>query len=208
MSKINNLKKHLSNNADDIDIGSLILNFFDKEFSQEDYLHVLRQERWKFGIHCPFCQSGNIKKQFTPEGRVFKYLCLDCNSIFEDDTGSPLSGSTIPLQLWIQCWYLSQYCNSLQYIADKLNLDLNTITNMLHSMQHLFQTDALILKTKDSKNFVNNEILNKKSHIEEAFKKFIILGGDTGRQPIDTAEHRRQKDIKHNNQTNKKKPNI
>jgi transposase-like protein len=208
MSKINNLKKHLSNNTDDSDIGDLILSFFHKEFSNEDYLHVLRQERWKFGIHCPFCQSGNITKQSVSENHVFKYLCLDCNAVFEDDTGSPLSSSTIPLQIWIQCWYLSQYCNSLQYIADKLNLDLNTIVTMLRGMQHLFQTEAVLLKTNDSINSVNSEILNKKNLIEETFKKFLILGGDTGKQPLDTAEYRRQKTIKHSNKDIKKKPNM
>ncbi|MGD0465534.1 MAG: hypothetical protein ABSA84_02440 [Gammaproteobacteria bacterium] len=208
MSKINNLKKHLSNNTDDSDIGDLILSFFHKEFSNEDYLHVLRQERWKFGIHCPFCQSGNITKQSVSENHVFKYLCLDCNAVFEDDTGSPLSSSTIPLQIWIQCWYLSQYCNSLQYIADKLNLDLNTIVTMLRGMQHLFQTEAILLKTNDSINSVNSEILNKKNLIEETFKKFLLLGGDTGKQPLDTAEYRRQKTIKHGNKDIKKKPNM
>ena len=208
MSKINNLKKHLSNNADDVDIGSLILSFFHKEFSNEDYLHVLRQERWKLGIHCPFCQSGNITKQSVANNHVFKYLCLDCNAVFEDDTGSPLSSSTIPLQIWIQCWYLSQYCNSLQYIADKLHLDVNVIINMLRGLQHLFQTEASILKTKDSVNSLNDEILNQKHLTEDTFKKFLILGGDTGNQPLDTAEYRRQKTIKHNNNISNKKPNM
>ena len=147
MSKLNNLKKQLTNITNDCDLTDLILNFFNKEFSSQDYLHLLRQERWKFGIYCPFCQSINIQKQpINEDENILRYLCLNCNSVFEDDTGSPLSGSGIPLHIWLQCWYLSQYCGSMQCIADRLNLDLGTIINMLHNMQNLFQAETLILK--------------------------------------------------------------
>ncbi len=209
MSKINDLKQLVSNNSDDLEIGDLVLNFFSKEFKAEDYAHLFRQERWKEGIYCPFCQSNNIKKQPTSDRHIFKYLCLDCNSLFEDDTGSPLSGSNIPLQIWLQCWYLSQYCNSLQYIAEKLHLDINIIINMLNGLQHLFKAETILLKNKDH----NDELLNNRSssqqiYHEEKFKKFLILGGDTGKQPLDTAEYRRQKNNKQNNKFNQNKPNI
>lgn len=207
MSKINELKTRLSNVPDNAEIGDLVLNFFSKEFLDQDYAHLFRQERWKMGIYCPACHSNNIQKQSTNAHHLFTYICLDCNNIFEDDTGSAVAGSSIPLSVWLQLWYLNQYCNSLQYIADKLNLDLNTIINMLQGLKQLFQQDSAILKKESNLSERNN--ISSPNHIrqEERFKKFLILGGDSGKQPIDTAEYRRQKNIKkHNNPT--KKPRV
>ena len=73
------------------------------------------------------------------ENFYFKYICLDCNQVFGDESGTPLSGSVIPLQIWIQCWYLSQYCDSIQHIADKLNLDINIIINMVNRIHSLYK---------------------------------------------------------------------
>lgn len=205
MSKINNLKQYISNNQDEAEIGDLVLNFFNKEFTDADYFHLFRQERWKYGVYCPFCKSINIEKQpYSESNHLLKYLCLDCNKIFEDDSESPLSGSIIPLQIWLQCWYLSQYCDSLQYIADKLNLDLNIIMNMINKLKHLFQNETLIIKAKQQLTVKDKNM----AAIEEEFKKFLILGNETGKQPSDTAEYRRQKNIKnHNHQNIKNKPN-
>lgn len=209
MSKINDLKKQLSDVSDNAEIGDLVLNFFNKEFNTQDYMHLFRQERWKIGIYCPFCYSNNVKKLSTNSiTHVFKYVCLDCDAVFADDTGSPLSGSNIPLQIWLQLWYLNQYCTSLQYIADKLNLDLNIVINMLHSMRQLFQQDQLLADKNNSLNEVNNLSNKTTLHLEEKFKKFLILGGDTGKQPFDTAEYRRQKNIKNNNNQPNKKPRV
>lgn len=205
MSKINELKTRLSDVSDNAEIGDLVLNFFSKEFIDQDYAHLFRQERWRMGLYCPACHSNNVKKQSTnSNNHLFTYICLDCNNIFEDDTGSDFAGSNIPLSVWLQLWYLNQYCNSLQYIADKLNLDLNTIINMLQSMKQLFQQDPALLKQKTNLNDKHNMTSMHHLRQEEKFKKFVMFGGDSGKQPVDTAEYRRQKNIKENNNPTKK----
>ena len=193
MSKINDLKKHIVGCINNSNLVDLILNFFHKEFKEQDYLHTLRQERWKFGVHCPFCQSANIQKQQNSTEFHAQYLCLDCNEVFDDQTGTPLAGSSIPLQTWIHCWYLSQYCHSPQYIADKLNIDINILINMLHGMQNIFASDTVTAKLKNLPNSINTKLYDNKKRNEAESKKNLFSQGDTSKQPTDTREYRRQK---------------
>lgn len=163
---------------------------------------TLRQERWHAGLYCPCCNSQNVKrlaldKQETPNN--YKYLCLACNTTFNDDSETKIEQGFPPVNSWMFCWYLLGCTNSIQYIANKLRLSVTTVEIMIRHMQELFNTseplkhflsfDEWILENKEHK-------LAVKEYIE---KKQELYTGMNVAQPKDTAEVRKQR--------NRSKPN-
>jgi len=109
----------------------------------EETGETLRQERWRNKVRCIKCGSKNIKR--LPEAdqkskEIFRYKCLDCEDCFNDDSETELEKGTPPLYSWMFCWYLLGCTSSMQYIANKLNLDISTIEMMVSHMQKLFKS--------------------------------------------------------------------
>jgi len=103
---------------------------------------TLRQERWRKHVHCIKCKSKNVKRLAETEQQArnnYRYKCQDCGEMFSDDSDSAMEKGTPPLYSWMFCWYLLGCTNSLQYIANKLNLDVVTIDMMVAHMQKLFK---------------------------------------------------------------------
>lgn len=160
---------------------------------------TVRLERWQPSIHCPDCYSGHIKRlpQLPPTSPLkHRYRCMDCGSIFNDDSGTPLERSVPPLNIWMQVWYLMGCTESLSYIASKLNLDLGIIEYMAEQLRILFKTDHPLTR------FVDYDEWSKKSkHLRDQLKDDLLkqyerLSADIATIPKDTAEFRRQQNLR------------
>lgn len=66
---------------------------------------LLRKVRWNGHVTCPYCNSGNVKK----DGRYMsyqKYRCKCCKKWFNDKTGTVFHYSHTPLKTWFLVMYL------------------------------------------------------------------------------------------------------
>jgi transposase-like protein len=161
---------------------------------------TLRQERWQPMIHCPQCQSYNISRlvQMPPEPpENYRYRCLDCCCEFNDDSGTPLEDPGPPtIQTWIECWYLWGCTDSLNYIAHRLRLDINTVERMLNLLQKLFQAEKPLSRLDESPKLDEQSRKLKERFKLEIQKTYERLNTQLANVPTDTLQHRHQETIR------------
>lgn len=160
---------------------------------------TVRQERWSEEIRCPNCKSVNLRQlpQIPPtSAHNHRYRCLECSHTFNDDSDTPFDKGVPPLNIWMQCWYLMGCTDSLNYISAKLNLDLSLIEYMAQQLKKLFNSQKPLTK------FLGFEEWNKQSqHLrdqlkEDLMKQYERLNANVATAPKDTAEFRRQQNIR------------
>ena len=171
----------------------------DEKLGEAECHETVREERWKEKIICPYCEADDIKRlpietQKSPFN--YRYLCLSCDSKFNDDSETPFEQGVPPLKTWMQCWYLVGCTNSYQYIAAKLGLELALVERMINQLQKLFKAKQPL--NKNVSNFdewskQNSELYEKK--LQQAIQsKKVLLTGETTQNPTDTGEYRRQQE--------------
>jgi transposase-like protein len=99
---------------------------------------LVRQHRWPDGVRCPHCHSTAIARDGyddTQRNRQ-RYRCKDCNSRFDDLTGTVLAGHHQPLRVWVLCLYFMGLNLSNCQIAQELDLaesDVQAMTEQLRT---------------------------------------------------------------------------
>lgn len=161
---------------------------------------TVRQERWPLNVHCPNCHSTHLKRlpQIPPQSsHNHRYQCLDCEAIFNDDTGTPIERNIPPLNIWMQCWYLMGCTESLLYIANKLHVDLATIEKMAQQLRKTFNATHPLTR------FIGFTEWHKQSqHLRKQLEENLLkeqhekLDANVATEPKDTAEFRRQESLR------------
>ena len=114
---------------------------------------LLREIRWKSGVHCIACSSDKIVKNGHDENHPNKqrYQCKTCKKNFDDLTDTIFSNSNLTLKVWVLVLYLMG-----------LNLSNKQISKELEISEVTAQRMAKILREGIvKKNLIYN--LNKKS---------------------------------------------
>jgi len=169
-----------------------------QHLSTPETYETVRQERWD-EISCPKCKSTHLKRmaQIPPQSpHNHRYHCLDCDTIFNDDTGTAMARGLPPLNIWMQCWYLLGCTDSLNYIAVKLGLDLPTIEVMVRQLQKTFNAKQPLVKLKNFEdwNKQSNQLRVQLKH--DLLAQYERLNANIATVPKDTAEHRRQENLR------------
>lgn len=159
---------------------------------------TLRQERWHGTVVCVHCNSKRVKRlaqeqQKSPHNH--RYVCLDCEETFNDDSETKIESGVPPLNSWMLCWYLLGCTNSLQYIASKLGLSMATIEMMVNHMQKLFKAEQPLANMLSFEEWSAQHGIKYKPIIEEVISKQTVLYGmDIAGVAKDTGEYRRMKE--------------
>ena len=98
---------------------------------------TVRSIRWPDGVCCPKCCSSKIARygrDHTQPARQ-RYHCKDCNSYFDDLTGTIFEGHHQPLRIWIPCLYLMGLNLSNLQIAAELDLNKDDVQNMTRALR-------------------------------------------------------------------------
>lgn len=177
----------------------------DFKTAPKTFLSSLKKLAKITGIVCSRCDSKEIR--YTAEFRYkstdcrHKYHCLNCNHEFNLATsnteGSDDSGKhedaifELPIETWIQCWYLSGCTSSLTYIAAKLNLDLNTIEHMIRELQKIFKVDKPATGVHKYKEWRKQFGAMQKKLAAQIKIKHELYQGYSASKEHDTAEKRR-----------------
>ncbi len=160
---------------------------------------TVRQERFAKDIQCPSCESLQIKRlpQLPTHSHYnHRYQCLNCGTIFNDDSGTPMEQGVPPIHIWMQCWYLMGCTDSTSYIAHKLGLDLAVVEMMIDRLQKTFNAQKPLTR------FIDFEAWSKQTqHLrtqlkENLLREYELLNANVSTVPTDTAEYRRQQNLR------------
>jgi transposase-like protein len=177
-------------------------NAIEQRLGEAESNETLRRERWHNKISCPNCGSHRIRNLNHTEQKAhgnFRYNCLECNQYFNASTGTPIESGSPPLSTWMFCWYLLGCTDSLQYIANKLGLDLPTVEAMVRQMQKLFKSQQPLTHFMSFEEWSLKHGTSYKKRIQHEFsRKQELYRGDTTGVPHDTREYARQKNRAHN----------
>lgn len=160
---------------------------------------TMRHERMQPNIHCPDCSSGNIKRLVQLAGTSplkHRYRCMDCGLVFNDDTGTPLEHDVPPLNIWMQCWYLMGCTESLSYIATKLNIELTTVEWMVEQLRRIFNAQRPLTRFIDYDEWSKQSVNLRNQLKEDLLRQYEQLSADIATTPKDTAEFRRQQNLR------------
>lgn len=114
---------------------------------------ILREERWPDGtVHCPYCDSSNIKILEEYQKVFHRYICYDCTetkgykTTFNEKTATMFEDSKLPLN---KCFYSADLIRketSSSQIAKDLAVDVNTARRMtmLLRSSFLFENETTI----------------------------------------------------------------
>ena len=92
--------------------------------------------RWPDGIiYCPHCESKNITSDGTYLKDFHKYRCNDCNSYFNDKTGTIFDGSKKDMGVW----FLFMYFMSQNWATKKIAKELGIGENCAYRMAKLIR---------------------------------------------------------------------
>ncbi len=89
----------------------------------------IRLIRWKKQVHCPRCQSHQIR-HVSRNRDNFKYYCNDCKVHFNDLTNTIFANTHVPLWKWIMAIYLLSLGLSNKRIGKEVSVNKNTQDRM------------------------------------------------------------------------------
>jgi len=98
---------------------------------------LVRQQRWREGVHCPACGSGGVVRDGFDETQAHRqrYRCRACAGRFDDLTGTVLAGHRQPLRVWVLCLYFMGLNLSNRQIAQELGLDRSDAQAMTEQLR-------------------------------------------------------------------------
>ena len=98
---------------------------------------LVRQHRWPDGVRCPHCGSALVARHGHDdvERHRQRYRCKQCQSRFDDLTGTVLAGRHQPLRLWLLCLYFLGLNLSNRQIAHELDLNEDDVQAMTEQVR-------------------------------------------------------------------------
>jgi transposase-like protein len=111
---------------------------------------LVRQHRWPDGVRCPHCGSASVARHGhdVVERHRQRYRCKDCQSRFDDLTGTVLAGHHRPLRVWVLCLYFMGLNLSNRQIAQELDLNEDDVQSMTEQLRSglVAKTPAVVLE--------------------------------------------------------------
>ena len=90
--------------------------------------------RWPDGIHCPYCDGGNISPRANGR-KTPAYRCNPCKRDFTVKTGTIMHDSKLPLSKWAMAFYLMS--TNLKGVSSmKLHRDLGITQKTAWHLEH------------------------------------------------------------------------
>jgi transposase-like protein len=107
---------------------------------KEDCLEYLRDQRWPDRVTCPHCESADTIKKGTTRKDAQRYRCQDCESIFNDLTGTVFAEHqlTIPEMFHIIRGMEEHTTNE---IFQELDRTYKTVLDFVHEVQDALEED-------------------------------------------------------------------
>jgi len=98
---------------------------------------VVRNLRWPEKVHCPQCDSTDIKKRGHHDCYSYRqrYVCQTCEQQFDDLSGTIFEGHHRPLRVWVICLYFMGLNLSNEQIGAELGLSVGEVQAMTSQLR-------------------------------------------------------------------------
>lgn len=121
--------------------GITIIELFQQFPNDEVAEKWLVETRWPNGVHCPYCNSDNVKSGAAH--KTMPYRCNGCKKRFSVRTKSVMEKSKIGYQKWVIAMYL--IATNLKGVSSmKLHRDLGITQKsawfMLHRIRKAYES--------------------------------------------------------------------
>ena len=110
----------------------------------EDCLVRLRRTRWPNGVRCPHCDTEDTIKKGTTSKDAQRYRCLECDSIFNDLTGTIFAERRLTLP---EMFHVVRETDGKTpaRIARQLDRSYKSILNFVHEVEELHPEDVEVV---------------------------------------------------------------
>jgi len=107
---------------------------------KEDCLEYLRDQRWPDGVTCPHCESADTIKKGTTRKGAQRYRCQDCESIFNDLTGTVFAEHQLTIP---EMFHIIQRMeeHTTNKIFEELDRTYKTVLDFVHEVQDALADD-------------------------------------------------------------------
>ena len=172
------------NYREGITLVEVVRKFSDEKKAEEWFI----QNRWPYGIYCPFCGSSdtNERKNRKPQ----PYHCRDCRKDFSVKTRTLMHGSKLPLSTWAIAYFL--FSTHLKGVSSmKLHRDLGITQKSAWHLAHRIretwkdQKDTFTGPVEVDETYMGGKEKNKRNS-----KKLNAGRGAVGKTPVAGAKDR------------------
>lgn len=108
---------------------------------RENCFRYLRRHRWPDGVKCPHCTSTDVIKKGTTNKGAQRYRCRDCDSIFNDLTGTIFSAHRLSLPEMFHI-ILEMDGTETSQIARQLDRSYNSVLDFVHEVRDARERNA------------------------------------------------------------------
>jgi transposase-like protein len=102
--------------------------------SDEDFLRAIKDRFFKTERLCPRCGSSNSNRNGKNRLQIQRYICKDCEKIFSDKTGSPLSYTKKTPEQWIKYMKCMSEGLTIRESAQIVKINRNTAFHWRHKI--------------------------------------------------------------------------
>ena len=127
---------------------------------------------------CPYCESGNVIRYGHKCGKQ-RFLCKHCGRTFVATTHTIMAQSHFNTEVWEEVIRDTVYGNAIDYTAQRLKLNHQTVFNMRHKILIALQ------QLPETKNILLGEV----TELDERF----VLDSYKGKQLPDTVNRKARK---------------
>jgi transposase-like protein len=104
------------------------------KISDEEFLQLIENKFFSAEKLCPRCESSSFVKNGKNRLRRQRYVCKDCDKIFSDMTGSPLSYTKKPPEKWIKYMECMSAGLTIRKSAEIVKININTAFHWRHKI--------------------------------------------------------------------------
>lgn len=110
---------------------------------KESCLQALRRHRWPDGVRCPHCNGGDTTKKGTTGKDTQRYRCANCESIFNDLTGTVFAERHLSLP---EMFYIVRETNEpdTAWIARQLDRSHGPVSDFTNNVRKARDEDGQV----------------------------------------------------------------
>ena len=138
---------------------------------EEECIRTLREMRWGSDgvVRCPKCSSKNVNKDGV-RGIYQMYWCKDCDSYFNDRSGTIFQDTKVPLRKWFMIAFLMQFKIPITEISKTVGISYRKCFEIVKKIRKSIYAHRIVERLRGmvemDEVYVTSGLKGKKGHIQ------------------------------------------